>query len=147
VIEEEIPTQSLPRLYKSVDAFVLPSRGEGWGRPHVEAMSMGLPIIVTNWSGPTAFITPDNSYPISILGLQHVITGPFTSHKWANPSLDHLRQIMRDVVQNKDVAKQKGKKAREDIVAKFHPVRVARLVVKELSRIEQLLQQPKTVEQ
>lgn len=35
----------MPRLYKSVDAFVLPSRGEGWGRPHVEAMSMGLPVI------------------------------------------------------------------------------------------------------
>jgi len=28
-------------LYKAADAFVLPSRGEGWGRPHVEAMSMG----------------------------------------------------------------------------------------------------------
>jgi glycosyltransferase involved in cell wall biosynthesis len=24
------------RFYKAVDAFVLPSRGEGWGRPHVE---------------------------------------------------------------------------------------------------------------
>jgi len=31
-----IPTRSMPCLYKSVDAFVLPSRGEGWGRPHVE---------------------------------------------------------------------------------------------------------------
>ena len=25
-------------------------------RPHVEAMSMGLPVIATNWSGPTAFL-------------------------------------------------------------------------------------------
>jgi len=38
----------MPRLYKSVDAFVLPSRGEGWGRPHTEAMSMGLPVIGTH---------------------------------------------------------------------------------------------------
>lgn len=35
----------MPRLYKAADAFVLPSRGEGWGRPHVEAMSMALPVI------------------------------------------------------------------------------------------------------
>ena len=28
--------------------------GEGWGRPHVEAMSMELPVIATNWSGSTA---------------------------------------------------------------------------------------------
>jgi glycosyltransferase involved in cell wall biosynthesis len=43
-------------LYRSVDAFVLPSRGEGWGRPYMEAMSMGLPVIATNWSGPTEFV-------------------------------------------------------------------------------------------
>ena len=28
-------------------------RGEGWGRPHVEAMACGLPVIATNWSGNT----------------------------------------------------------------------------------------------
>jgi glycosyltransferase involved in cell wall biosynthesis len=30
----------MPALYAAADALVLPSRGEGWGRPHVEAMSM-----------------------------------------------------------------------------------------------------------
>ncbi|KAL0044641.1 hypothetical protein WJX82_003821 [Trebouxia sp. C0006] len=33
--------------FLSSDCFVLPSRGEGWERPHVEAMSMGLPVIAT----------------------------------------------------------------------------------------------------
>ena len=28
----------MPALLLAMDAFVLPSRGEGWGRPHVEAM-------------------------------------------------------------------------------------------------------------
>ena len=36
---------AMPSLYKSVDCFVLPSRGEGWGRPQTEAMAMGLPVI------------------------------------------------------------------------------------------------------
>jgi hypothetical protein len=31
----------MPSVYAAADALVLPSRGEGWGRPHVEAMSMG----------------------------------------------------------------------------------------------------------
>ena len=60
LISRHIPTSDLPRLYKACDAFVLPSRGEGWGRPHVEAMSMGLPLISTNWSGPTEFMTINN---------------------------------------------------------------------------------------
>jgi glycosyltransferase involved in cell wall biosynthesis len=42
-----------PRFYKAGDAVVLPTRGEGWGRPQVEAMAMGLPVISTNWSGIT----------------------------------------------------------------------------------------------
>lgn len=42
------------------------SPGEGWGRPHVEAMAMELPVIATNWSGPTEFMTEENSYPLPI---------------------------------------------------------------------------------
>ena len=43
---------------------MLPSRGEGWGRPHVEAMAMGLPVIATNWSGITAYLDEEVGYPI-----------------------------------------------------------------------------------
>jgi len=39
----DVPQHQMPGLYKGADAFVLPSRGEGWGRPHVEAMASGLP--------------------------------------------------------------------------------------------------------
>ncbi len=45
---------------------VIPSHGEGWGRPHMEAMACGTPVIATNWSGPTAFITRDDGYLIEI---------------------------------------------------------------------------------
>lgn len=30
----------MPRLYKAADAFVLPTHGEGWGLPLLEAMAM-----------------------------------------------------------------------------------------------------------
>ena len=38
-----IATSSMPSVYKAANAFVISSRGEGWGRPHCEAMAMGLP--------------------------------------------------------------------------------------------------------
>ena len=47
-------------------------RGEGWGRPHVEAMSMELPVIATNWSGPTAFLDERVGYPLRFQGLEEV---------------------------------------------------------------------------
>ena len=61
LIQDELSWVDLPRLYKAVDAFVLPSRGEGWGRPHVEAMATGLPIVATNWSGPCTSPSLDSS--------------------------------------------------------------------------------------
>jgi glycosyltransferase involved in cell wall biosynthesis len=41
VVNSHISDADFPRFYKTGDAFVLPTRGEGWGRPHVESMSMG----------------------------------------------------------------------------------------------------------
>lgn len=49
VVDKHILQRRMPNLYKSAHVLVIPSRGEGWGRPHVEAMSMGLPVIATNW--------------------------------------------------------------------------------------------------
>ena len=40
LLARDLKLKELPGLYKAADAFVLPSRGEGWGRPHVEAMAM-----------------------------------------------------------------------------------------------------------
>lgn len=39
--------RDMPKLYAAVDAFVLPTRGEGWGRTITEAMCMELPVIGT----------------------------------------------------------------------------------------------------
>jgi glycosyltransferase involved in cell wall biosynthesis len=57
ILPRGVPQEQLPALLRAMDAFVLPSRGEGWGRPHVEAMAMGLPVIATNWSGPTEYVS------------------------------------------------------------------------------------------
>lgn len=45
---------------------VIPSHGEGWGRPHMEAMACETPVIATNWSGPVAFMNSSTGFPIEI---------------------------------------------------------------------------------
>lgn len=51
VVQEHLHALQMPSLYKSADCFVLPTHGEGWGLPTMEAMAMGLPTITTNWGG------------------------------------------------------------------------------------------------
>lgn len=83
-------------LYNSCDAFVLPSRGEGWGRPYMEAMACGLPTIGTRWSGQLEFMHDENSYLIDIDGLEDVpstVELPFyQGHRWARPKGIKARQ-------------------------------------------------------
>jgi glycosyltransferase involved in cell wall biosynthesis len=65
VLSKELSSQDMPRLYKNFDCFVLATRGEGWGLPIIEAMAMEIPVIVTNWSGPTEFVTEENGFLVS----------------------------------------------------------------------------------
>lgn len=43
ILSNELLEFDMPKLYKAMDAFVLPSRGEGWGLPIMEGMN---PLIV-----------------------------------------------------------------------------------------------------
>lgn len=113
--------------------------GEGWGRPHVEAMSMGLPIIATNWSGPTEFMTTENSYLLQYDGLEFVGQGAFRTHQWAKPSVDHLRYLMRELVTNYKEAKLRGVMARKDMISKYAPHVVGEIVLNELQRVVRTL--------
>lgn len=135
VIDSHIAQTDLPRLYKAADAFVLPTRGEGWGRPIVEAMAMSLPVIATNWSGPTEYMTEENSYPLPVERMSKVTEGPFRGHLWAEPSAEKLRVVMRHVMNNFEEAKARGKKARENMIRRFSPDIVANILAENIQII------------
>ena len=146
ILTNQLPLNDLLRLYKAADAFVLPSRGEGWGRPYMEAMAMGLPVIGTNWSGNTAFMTNENSYLINVHKLVKITENEIESyigHRWAEPSKNHLIKLMRDVFKNPKQAKIKGIKAKHDIQEKFSLDAVARITVKRLETISKNYAKPK----
>jgi hypothetical protein len=62
-----VSPQQYRALVASVDVVVLPTRGEGWGRPLQEAMAVGVPVIVTNWSGPTALVSSHTARLLPII--------------------------------------------------------------------------------
>ena len=43
----EQPTENLPLLFRSLDAYIAPQRWEGFGLTPIEAMSSGVPVIAT----------------------------------------------------------------------------------------------------
>lgn len=123
IIQDILSQEDIVRLYAACNCFVLPSRGEGWGRPYMEAMAMELPTIGTRWSGQQAFMKEDNSFLINIEGLVPVdpngMPPHFHGHCWAEPSIDHLKELMRYVYNHPAEAKQKGVEARRYLFPRF----------------------------
>ena len=116
-----IPNQDLPRLYTSADCFVLPTRGEGWGRPYVEALCSEMPVIATRWGGQLDFLDDANSYLVDCKLAptpRNTIVEIFAGHQWAEPDIDHLRSLMRHVYTHRGEAKAKAVAGRLEMVEK-----------------------------
>ena len=73
-------------------------------------MASGLPVIATNFSGPTAFLTDDNAYPLRVA--RRLPGGQ------AEPSVADVAQAMKRVRENPE-AQRKGERARADMAAQF----------------------------
>lgn len=116
-IDSALSMDEMLRLYRSADAFVLPSRGEGWGRPYMEAMAAGLPTIGSRWSGNLEFMDDDNSYLIDcgteVVPAEAILEVPqYRGHRWGVPSIGHLRELMRAVKDRPAIAAAKAARGR-----------------------------------
>jgi GT2 family glycosyltransferase/glycosyltransferase involved in cell wall biosynthesis len=136
-INEVLPGYQIGSIYRSVDCFVLPTRGEGWGLPIMEAMACGLPVIATNWSGPVDFMTKDTAYPLDVERLEpaEAKCPYYKGFNWAKPSYEHLRYLMRHVYENRDEARMVGQKASQEILSKWT---WAHTVQKMLDRLDEV---------
>ncbi|MBM3836640.1 MAG: glycosyltransferase [Verrucomicrobia bacterium] len=137
-----ISEADLPHLYAAATAYVAPSRGEGWGRPQMDAMACGLPVIATGWSGTREFMTERNSilldYKMADVGPESEIEY-FRGHRWAEPSRDHLAQLLPRVVEQPEEMARIGSRARQDMVEKWQWDRVAELAAGRLAEIAEEL--------
>lgn len=134
---KEISTQDMPRLYAAADAFVLPTRGEGFCRPAAEAMAAGLPVIITGWGGHRDFATPETAFlidyrlvPVPEAAVKEVAL--YRGHRWAEPSAEHLKALMREVVERPDVARTRAEAGRRKVLGALNREAVTRRVVAEL---------------
>ena len=142
VMSDGIPADLMPALYASCDAFVLPSRGEGWGIPYMEAMASGLPTIGTRWSGNMEFMTDENAYLIDVERLIEVAAGDpaypaiYWGHQLAEPSFEHLKLLMRCVYEKRDDARERGLQAQSDISNKWSRANALTVVSERLRAIQ-----------
>jgi glycosyltransferase involved in cell wall biosynthesis len=136
-----LPEEAMPRLYRAADCYVLPTRGEGWGRPFAEAMAAGVPVIGTRWGGQTHFMHDRNAHLIDVEALVRVPphalreAPAYRGHRWAEPSVEHLGQLMRRVYERSAEAKVRALEAAVEIKRTYDAEVVCRGVIDRLSAL------------
>ena len=125
LIDQTLSTAEMASLYRSVDAFVLASHGEGWGRPYMEAMACGLPTIGTAATGNLEFMNEDNSLliPAELVEVPEEQSRGFPlfhGHRWFQPNEQELRRLMRLTIGDRELRNRVGERAAQEIASNYN---------------------------
>jgi len=129
--DEYMDREDVLGLMAAADAFVSLHRSEGFGRGPAEAMLLGKPVILTDYSGTQDFADADVALlvPTSL-----VLVAPdeyigVEGQRWAEPDVAAAAAHMRWVVRHPAKARALGTRARARIKARHGPLIVGRQVL------------------
>lgn len=119
VIYGDVPQGELYALMERADAFVFPSRGEGFGLTPLEAMATGLPTIVPNAHGISEYFDDRYMIECKVGGPSVPLYRRLTDvGEMVKVDEDDLAEKMKWIVENHAEALEMGKRASQ-YVTKF----------------------------
>jgi len=119
LVLDEVSTTDIMRIHSTGDCLVSAHRGEGLGMPQIEAMSIGNPIISTNFGGVHELLDNKNSWLIDydltqVFNMGHIVWYN-AQQLWAEIKTHQLGNSMLEAYSNQKLTKQKGRLAKEFI--------------------------------
>ena len=130
--------EELEALVQRGDCYVSLHRSEGWGLPLFDAVCSGKPVIATAYSGPMDYLNPDDHCLVRFREEQVRETDPWfrPPMRWAEPSVEHAAELMRQVFANRDNAGRKAKRSAEKLKVRFSQETVGQMA---RDRLRQLM--------
>ena len=116
-----LPRKDLDGLTDACDVYLSLHRSEGFGLGIAEAMSLGHPAIVTDWSATTEFCKPGNSLPIPYK-LVPIRPGEYIEclKEWAEADVDAAAAALRKLYDDPALRAELGRKAKAFIGEYFN---------------------------
>jgi len=113
--------ENMIKLYRNADAFLLPTAGEAWGMPLMEAAAMELPIITTSGTGSEMFLNPEYCTMISYewKPIGNLVHWPHVYEhyqQFAIPNMEEFGRMVHKVYKHIDLAKERARKQREELI-------------------------------
>jgi glycosyltransferase involved in cell wall biosynthesis len=139
LIPDILTEDEIAAVHQRGDCYASLDRGEGFGLSPFQAGAAGNPIIVTGFGGSTEYAKEDNSYlvdyqPTPVYGMPW---SPWYrgDQCWAEPNIVHGAELMKQVYNNREEAKTKGKKLQNYIYDNFSWECIAEKIITELENI------------
>ncbi|MBK35703.1 MAG: hypothetical protein CME26_09275 [Gemmatimonadetes bacterium] len=135
-LAEEMSDDEIAGLYTACDCLVHPYRGEGFGMPVAEAMSCGLPVVVTEGGATDDFCTDKTSYRIRATRQPIAFQEETVGQTWLlDPDAEHLAELMKKAKDDPDDARERGGRAAEYVRENLTWSHAADRVVERLSAL------------
>ena len=112
-------------LTAACDVYLSLHRGEGFGIGIAEAMSMGKPVVVTNYSAPCEFCNADNAMliPYCLVPAKPPENGDIAAYfyvkEWAEPDVSAAAEALRRLRHDPALRNRIGDAARRSIANQF----------------------------
>jgi len=125
IIPSHYPDSDLPGIFKCADVGIFPTRGEAWGLPIIQLMSLGIACITSNQGGQIDYCTKNNSYLIKTEKLDTIddkvncTVDFYKEQKFIFPDVEHTAELMKHAYNHRTETEQKGKIARQNIADFF----------------------------
>lgn len=121
VIDRVLPRSEVTELQAASDVFVSLHRAEGFGLPIAECMALGKPVIATDYSGSTDFVSAECGMPVPYrlveVGEKAYPLGG--GQVWAEPDLADAARLMRLAAGNAELRARLGAAAAERIAGQL----------------------------
>ena len=92
---DQISEEKLVKVYQESDCFVMPTKGEAFCMPCLEALATGLPVIATDFGGQTDYLPKEGLIKVEKFIPATAEPWIYEWAKWAIPSQSHLQELMR----------------------------------------------------
>ena len=136
-IDQRIERRRVLALVDLCDAYLSLHRSEGFGRGPAEAMLLGKPVVVTDFSGSTDFATPETACTVKarlipVGGDEY----PFAAGQvWADPDVDMAAGHMERLVEDESLRRSLARRGQRLIRSTYNPTLVGRRFAERLKLV------------
>lgn len=137
IIDSYLEREEINSLINICDCYISLHRSEGFGLTMAEAMSLGKPVIATNYSSNTDFMNEENSFPIKykLVELEKNYGVYTKGNFWAEPDIKDSSDKIRLVYEHSEVGLRRASLGRAEILKNFSPETVGKIIEKRLRKI------------